>query len=132
VVDSAFAPLSTTLLEAIDLLFGFVPGDAAGRLDVAHQDLASSGDDIEVIVGELTPLRPGALNYAPIHTKLHIDFRMTKGATLINCPETVCTAGHRHKQTLSSGIYKTTAAGIYRAIMNIFVPRRLTPAIKPC
>jgi hypothetical protein len=57
-VDSAFTRSSITLLDALDLLFVFVPGDAVGILDLPHQDTALTCDHVEVMVGEQTPLDP--------------------------------------------------------------------------
>jgi hypothetical protein len=44
-------------LEVFDLVLGFVLRDAVRFLDLARQLHALAGNDIEVIVGELAPLR---------------------------------------------------------------------------
>src|SRR5512141_1751368 len=61
--------------KALDLLLGFIFRDAVGLLNLACQFDALAGNDIEMILGELAPLRfhfapellPVAFNDIPVH-----------------------------------------------------------------
>src|SRR3990167_6431820 len=66
------------LFKVLDLLLGFVLRDAVGFLDLAHQLIALAGDNVEVVVGKLAPLRlhlalellPVAFYDIPVHLNL--------------------------------------------------------------
>ena len=64
--------------KVLDLLLGFVLRDAVGLLDLARELITLAGNHVEVIVGELAPLRfnlafellPVAFHDIPIHIHL--------------------------------------------------------------
>src|SRR5262245_31579255 len=60
-------PVAVARLELVQLLLGFVLGDAVLLLDPSGQLLAAAGDDVELVVGELAPLLLGlALQLLPV------------------------------------------------------------------